>query len=118
MTDGEVAAYEAPFPTEAHKAGARIFPTLVPAHPTDPASWANRCAWLSLTRFHKPFLCAFSDSDPITRGACVAWLPPPPQSFQPPSPLLLESKQAPMHGACFSVTRTLVVCECVCLCRG
>jgi haloalkane dehalogenase len=65
-----VAAYEAPFPAEEFKAGARIFPTLVPAHPTDPASFANRTAWLSLTRFSKPLLCAFSDADPITRGGC------------------------------------------------
>ncbi len=30
MSDEEIAAYNAPFPTEEHKAGARIFPSLVP----------------------------------------------------------------------------------------
>ena len=64
-----VAAYDAPFPDEAHKAGARRFPMLVPVTPDDPAAPANRAAWESLQRFRKPFLCAFSDSDPITRGA-------------------------------------------------
>jgi len=62
-------AYDAPYPDETYKAGARQFPTLVPATPDDPASEANRSAWRVLERFEKPFLCAFSDSDPITAGA-------------------------------------------------
>jgi haloalkane dehalogenase len=64
-----VAAYEAPFPEERYKAGARQFPLLVPTRPDDPASEANRAAWRSLERFDRPFLTAFSDSDPVTRGA-------------------------------------------------
>jgi haloalkane dehalogenase len=64
-----VAAYEAPFPEERYKAGARQFPLLVPTRPDDPASEANRAAWRSLERFDKPFLTAFSDSDPVTKGA-------------------------------------------------
>lgn len=63
-----VAAYEAPFPDERYKAGARQFPALVPAHPEDPASAANRSAWAALMKWEKPFLTAFSDKDPITRG--------------------------------------------------
>jgi len=63
-----VAAYDAPFPDEAYKAGARVFPLLVPAAPDDPAAPANRRAWQALERFAKPFLTAFSDGDPITRG--------------------------------------------------
>lgn len=64
-----LAAYDAPYPDESYKAGARQFPTLVPATPDDPASEANRGAWRVLERWEKPFLCAFSDSDPITAGA-------------------------------------------------
>ncbi|MCH7875805.1 MAG: haloalkane dehalogenase [Gemmatimonadetes bacterium] len=62
------AAYDAPFPDERYKQGARAFPALVPTTPNDPAAPANRKAWDVLRRWEKPFLTAFSDGDPITRG--------------------------------------------------
>jgi len=64
-----IAAYDAPFPDERYKAGARQFPTLVPTTPNDPASAANRQAWKGLAQFQKPFLTAFSDKDPVTAAA-------------------------------------------------
>jgi haloalkane dehalogenase len=64
-----IAAYDAPFPDESYKEGARQFPLLVPSRPDDPASDANRRAWEGLRTFTRPFLCAFSDHDPITKGA-------------------------------------------------
>jgi haloalkane dehalogenase len=64
-----VAAYSAPYPDQTFVAGARKFPLLVPTKPDDPASDANRRAWDVLRAWDKPFLCAFSDEDPITRGA-------------------------------------------------
>ncbi len=63
-----VAAYDAPFPDESYKAGARQFPMLVPVTPDDPAARPNREAWAVLRGWHKPFLTAFSDGDPIMRG--------------------------------------------------
>src|SRR5215813_10382618 len=56
LSDEIIAAYDAPFPDDRYKAGARAFPLLVPARPDDPASAANRKAWESLTRWNKPFL--------------------------------------------------------------
>jgi haloalkane dehalogenase len=64
-----VAAYDAPFPDDSYTAGARQFPMLVPTRPDDPAAAPNRRAWEALERFDRPFLCAFSDQDPITGGA-------------------------------------------------
>lgn len=69
LPDEVTAAYEAPFPDETYKAGPRVMPRLVPTAPDDPAAEANRAAWQALSRWDKPFLCAFSDQDPITRDA-------------------------------------------------
>jgi haloalkane dehalogenase len=62
------AAYDAPFPDDRYKAGARQFPTLVPVTPDDPAAPANRKAWEVLSGWTNPFLTAFSDQDPVTKG--------------------------------------------------
>jgi haloalkane dehalogenase len=69
LSPEEVAAYDAPFPDDSFKAGARRFPSLVPITPDDPAAAPNRAAWETLKTWQRPFVCAFGDSDPITRGA-------------------------------------------------
>ncbi len=61
-------AYTAPFPSQKYKAGARIFPALVPISPDDPEAIKNRKAWEEYKKWDIPFLTAFSDKDPITRG--------------------------------------------------
>jgi haloalkane dehalogenase len=63
-----IAAYDAPFPDDSYKAGARAFPMLVPTSHQDPASVMNRRAWDVLEGWDRPLLTAFSDGDPITGG--------------------------------------------------
>ncbi|MEV0596207.1 haloalkane dehalogenase [Nonomuraea cavernae] len=63
-----LAAYDAPFPDESYKVGPKALPGLVPITPDDPAAAANRAGWQVLTTLDRPFLVAFSDSDPITGG--------------------------------------------------
>jgi len=69
LSEALIAAYDAPFPDESYKEGARQFPMLVPTTPDNPKSQANRDAWKVLMKFEKPWLCAFGDSDPITGAA-------------------------------------------------
>ncbi|RDC60063.1 Haloalkane dehalogenase [Alteripontixanthobacter maritimus] len=69
----EIAAYDAPFPDEASKACARVFPSLVPLG-ENVAVPDQLAAWESLKTFGKPFTCAFSDADKITTGGEKAFV--------------------------------------------
>lgn len=69
LSEEVIAAYNAPFPSEEYKAGARIFPSLVPVDFDDPESEKNRMAWKRLQQWEKPFLTIFGEQDPIMRGA-------------------------------------------------
>ncbi len=69
LSAAERAAYDAPFPSSAYKAGARAFPRLVPISPDDPAAPANRAAWAVLGAWEKPFLTLFGRHDPILGAA-------------------------------------------------
>ncbi len=64
----EVAAYDAPFPDEPSKAGARAFPQLVPVEDGMDGIEQNKTAWEGLRDFDKPFLTLFGEDDPVTGG--------------------------------------------------
>ena len=74
FTDAEKAAFNAPYPDETYLAGARRFPSLIPLFHDEPEVEENRAAWQALKQFDKPFMCAFSDDDPVTAGADKAFL--------------------------------------------
>lgn len=62
------AGYDAPFPDASYKAGARVLPHLIPQSPDMAGAADNVAAWSVLRHFDRPWLNAFSDGDPITRG--------------------------------------------------
>jgi haloalkane dehalogenase len=67
--DAEVlAAYDAPFPDRAHQAGLRQMTALVPLTRNDPGAAIGRATMTALEQWHRPFLTAYSDGDPATRG--------------------------------------------------
>ncbi len=68
LSDAEIAAYDAPFPDETYKAGARVMPSLVPTSEDQPGAADNREAWKVFSAWEKPFVTCFSDQDPVSRG--------------------------------------------------
>jgi haloalkane dehalogenase len=74
LSAAEMAAYDAPYPDESYKSGARIFPTLVPIKPDQPSVTENIAAWKILERFDKPVLTCFSDKDPVTAGGAKPFI--------------------------------------------
>ena len=86
-----IAGYDAPFPDDSFKIGARVFPALVPTTPDDPAHDDNVAAWEVLRRFHQPFRCAFSDADPVTAGGAKRFIAEIPGTWSQPNPTI--------HGA-------------------
>jgi haloalkane dehalogenase len=67
LTDGERAAYDAPFPDESYRAGPRQFPLIVPLDDADPPASMLRAAWAGLERYERPFVTAFADQEDVTR---------------------------------------------------
>lgn len=66
LTDEVVAGYDAPFPDATFKSAVLQWPSLIPVNDAMPGVAENRKVWEFLERFDKPFLTAYSDSDPTT----------------------------------------------------
>lgn len=73
LSEDTLKGYDAPFPDDSYKAGPRIMPSLVPISSDDPEHKANKKAIEQYMKWKKPFLTAFSDSDPITKGGERFW---------------------------------------------
>jgi haloalkane dehalogenase len=62
-------AYDAPYPDDTYKAGARVFPALIPVRPDDPSSAAVRASRAVLATSSMPFLTIYGEQDPIGGAA-------------------------------------------------
>jgi len=68
LPDAVKAAYDAPFPDPSYTAGLRQMTALLPLTRNDPGAAIGRATMQALREWHKPFLTAYSDGDPATRG--------------------------------------------------
>lgn len=68
LSEHEIAAYRAPFPSVEYEAGILRFPLLIAVQPDNPGAPINRAAWEKLKKFDKPFLTIFGALDPVSKG--------------------------------------------------
>jgi len=101
--DEVIAAYDAPYPTVASKAGARAFPLLIPRSPDAPGAAAGQRVQEALREDRRPTLMLWADSDPVIppevgeRFAAAIGRPP-------PTPIadashFLQEDQGPLIGS-------------------
>lgn len=95
LSDDEVAAYDAPFPNAASKAGARAFPLMLPTSPEGPVAEAGKRVKDALADDGRPTLLLWADADPIIpvkAGEALAKHlgAPPPEVVGPASHFLQE----------------------------
>jgi haloalkane dehalogenase len=100
--DEVAAAYDAPYPNVASKAGARAFPQLIPQSPDAPGAAAGQRVQEALREDRRPTLMLWADSDPVLplstgERFAAAIGRPPPQPVENASHFLQED-QGPLIG--------------------
>jgi haloalkane dehalogenase len=101
--DDVIAAYDAPYPDAASKAGARAFPLLIPQTPDAPGAPAGQRVLAALHDDQRPTLMLWADSDPVlplSTGERFAQAigQPPPRTVADASHFLQED-QGPLIGS-------------------
>ena len=101
--DEVIAAYDAPFPSVASKAGARAFPLLIPRSPDAPGAAAGQRVQEVLREDRRPTLMLWADSDPVIppevgeRFAAAIGRPPP--RLIADASHFLQEDQGPLIGS-------------------
>jgi haloalkane dehalogenase len=101
--DEVIAAYDAPYPSPASKAGARAFPLMIPRSPDAPGAAAGQRVQDAMRADRRPALVLWADSDPILPPGvgerfAQAIDAPPPRTIENASHFLQED-QGPLIGA-------------------
>jgi haloalkane dehalogenase len=104
--DEAIAAYDAPYPNAASKAGARAFPLMIPRTPEQPGAAAGQRVQDALGKDSRPKLVLWADSDPILpphvgERFAEAVGAPPPRPIEDASHFLQED-QGPLIGSLIS----------------
>jgi haloalkane dehalogenase len=100
--DEVIAAYDAPYPNVASKAGARAFPLMIPRSPDAPGAAAGQRVQDALGEDARPTLILWADSDPILppqvgERFAAAIGGPPPRPIEDAGHFLQED-QGPLIG--------------------
>ena len=100
--------YEAPFPDPSYKMAVRAMPSQVPTLPDDPSLEAQARAWQFYSTFDKPFLCAFTDNDPVTRGGDAPFIERVPGARGQPHTTISGGGHFVQEGRPAELTRAIV----------
>ncbi|MBA3809005.1 MAG: alpha/beta fold hydrolase [Solirubrobacterales bacterium] len=101
--DAVIAAYDAPYPDAASKAGARAFPLMIPQTPDAPGAAAGQRVLEQLRGDQRPTLMLWADSDPVLPLAtgerfAEALGQPAPRTI-PDASHFLQEDQGPLIGS-------------------
>jgi haloalkane dehalogenase len=103
LSEAEVAAYDAPFPTPPSKAGARAFPLMIPRSPEEPGAREGQAVLDALKEDTRPMLILWAAEDPIippkTGARFAEALGRPEPELIPDASHFLQEDQGAMIGA-------------------